>query len=121
MSCNIRNMTYILDYVKYCTIGINILAQDTYIGYIQHIGDSPISYQERKIMNQVTVVRNLSEDEEQEVIFRSDTLPMCKHFADVWAKRNGYKLVKSPAKIAQLFPACHRVACSKNEVIFYAV
>lgn len=70
-------------------------------------------------MKQVKVIKNIGSDEELETVFTSDTMPMAIHFAESWAKRNGYKLVKSPAKIAQLFPACHRVAVSKDEKIFY--
>ena len=68
----------------------------------------------------VIVVRELGMFEE-EFRFHADTLPLAKHFADKWAKQHDYKLIKSPAKIAEMFPACHRVACNKNEVIFYAV
>ena len=71
-------------------------------------------------MKTVIVIRNINENEELEARFESDVMPMAKYFADCWAKRNGYRLIKSPRKIAELFP-CHRIAVSKSEVIFYAV
>ena len=68
----------------------------------------------------VIVVRDLGMFEEEEVVFSSDTLPMAKHYACRWAKSNGYKLIKSPAKIAKMFSP-YRTPCNKNEVIWYAV
>ena len=70
-------------------------------------------------IKEVIVVKDHMYDCE-EIVFTADTMPMAKHFADVWAKRNGYKLVKSPAKIAELFPT-HLVSSHKNQVIFYAI
>lgn len=70
-------------------------------------------------MKVVRVIHNVGTDEEDEFTFTSDTMPMAIHFAEHWAKLNGFKLVKSPAKIAQLFPSCHRVSTSRNEKIFY--
>lgn len=67
----------------------------------------------------VIVIRDLGMYEE-EVIFTADTFPMAKYFAEKWAKRGGYKLIRSAKKIAELYPACHRVACNETEVIFYA-
>jgi len=72
-------------------------------------------------MKKVTIIYNLPNNWEEEFIFRDDCFPMAKHFADVWAKHNNFKLVKSPKKIAELFPGCHRVACNQDEVVFYAV
>ncbi len=72
-------------------------------------------------MKKVIVIQNVGIDEELETVFSSDVMPMAIHFAESWAKRNGLKLVKSPAKIAQLFPVCHRVAVDKSEKVFYAV
>jgi hypothetical protein len=72
-------------------------------------------------MKYVKVIQNVGENEEIETTFSYEVMPMAIHFAECWAKRNGYKLVKSPAKIAQLFPACHRVAVNKDEKIFYAL
>lgn len=65
-------------------------------------------------------VRVIKQDGEwdNETHFTSDTFPMAIHFAESWAKRNGYKLVKSAKKIAELF-ACHQVACNRDEKVFY--
>lgn len=70
-------------------------------------------------MKEVIVVKEFGYEAE-EVIFTADTMPMAKHFADKWAERNGYKLIKSPAKIAQMFPI-HLVPSHKNQVVFYAI
>ena len=66
----------------------------------------------------VRVIQNVGFNGEIELSFYSDTLPMAIHFAESWAKRQGFKLVKSPAKIAALFPV-YRVSTSRNEKIFY--
>lgn len=72
-------------------------------------------------MKKVVVIQNFGIDCELETVFSSDVMPMAIHFAESWAKRSGLKLIKSPAKIAQTFPFCHRVAVSKDEKVFYAV
>ena len=69
-------------------------------------------------MKQVRVIKEVGYTDE-ETIFTADCMPMAIHFAEQWARRNGYELIKSPAKIAQLFPACHQVAVSKDEKVFY--
>ena len=66
----------------------------------------------------VRVIRQ-SGDYDLETHFTSDCFPMAIHFAESWAKRNGYKLVKSPKKIAELFPLCHQVAVNDDEKVFY--
>lgn len=72
-------------------------------------------------MKRIIVVQNLSDYEELETVFHDDCFPMAIHFAEVFAARKGMRLVRSPKKIAQMFPACHRVACSPNEKVFYLV
>lgn len=66
----------------------------------------------------IVVIRDMGMYED-EIRFTADTFPMAKHFADKWAKQNGFDLIKSPAKIAETYPACRRVACNKNEIIWY--
>ena len=72
-------------------------------------------------MKKITVIQNLGNDYEQETIFMSDCFPMAIHHAEVFAKRNGLKLIRSPKKIRELFHSGYRVACSSNEKIFYAI
>ena len=73
-------------------------------------------------MKQVKVIKNVlvnGEVMEDEYTFTADCFPIAIEYAERWAKRSGYRLIKSPAKIAQVFAGCHRVAVSKDEKVFY--
>ena len=76
--------------------------------------------EKRHTMKQVTVIQNVGEVEEIEIIFIDEVMPMAICRAERWSKARGLVLVKSPKKIAQILPGCHRVAGSKNEKVFYA-
>ena len=68
----------------------------------------------------VRIIEELGDCEEIEHSFESNTLPMAKHHAESWARRNGLKVIKSPAKIAAMFNP-HREPVNRNEVIWYIV
>ena len=64
----------------------------------------------------------LNNDEEDVIDFTGKSgLPMEIHHAEVWSKNNGYKLVRSPAKIDKFFPDCHQEAIDDHMKIYYAI